>query len=128
MNAIASWQNRLGEAWRVLGPAGAIGLLVLLFGVPFYLAAVQPVKGELRAQQTVAEQVRTGGDFSVFARGGQTYEHLDFNFDSSPFKDKTLREEMASAVLFLASDDSSFMTASTFLVDGGISGAYVTPL
>jgi NAD(P)-dependent dehydrogenase (short-subunit alcohol dehydrogenase family) len=36
-------------------------------------------------------------------------------------------EEMASAVLFLASDDSSFMTANTFLVDGGISGAYVTP-
>ena len=36
--------------------------------------------------------------------------------------------EMANAVLFLASDESSFMTASTFLVDGGISGAYVTPL
>lgn len=37
-------------------------------------------------------------------------------------------EEMANAVLFLASDESSFMTASTFLVDGGISAAYVTPL
>ena len=37
-------------------------------------------------------------------------------------------EEMANAVLFLASDESSFMTASTFLVDGGISGAYVTPM
>jgi len=37
-------------------------------------------------------------------------------------------EEMANAVLFLASDESSFMTATTFLVDGGISGAYVTPL
>jgi NAD(P)-dependent dehydrogenase (short-subunit alcohol dehydrogenase family) len=37
-------------------------------------------------------------------------------------------EEIASAVAFLASDDASFMTASTFLVDGGISGAYVTPL
>ena len=37
-------------------------------------------------------------------------------------------EEMADAVLFLASDESSFVTASTFLVDGGISGAYVTPL
>ncbi len=37
-------------------------------------------------------------------------------------------EEMASAVLFLASDDSSFMTASTFLVDGGLHAAYVTPL
>jgi NAD(P)-dependent dehydrogenase (short-subunit alcohol dehydrogenase family) len=36
--------------------------------------------------------------------------------------------EIAAAVAFLASDDSSFMTASSFLVDGGISGAYVTPL
>jgi NAD(P)-dependent dehydrogenase (short-subunit alcohol dehydrogenase family) len=36
--------------------------------------------------------------------------------------------EIADAVLFLASDESSFITASTFLVDGGISGAYVTPL
>ncbi len=37
-------------------------------------------------------------------------------------------EEIAAAVTFLASDDSSFITASSFLVDGGISGAYVTPL
>jgi NAD(P)-dependent dehydrogenase (short-subunit alcohol dehydrogenase family) len=37
-------------------------------------------------------------------------------------------EEIAAAVAFLASDDSSFITASEFLVDGGISGAYVTPL
>jgi NAD(P)-dependent dehydrogenase (short-subunit alcohol dehydrogenase family) len=36
-------------------------------------------------------------------------------------------EELAAAVAFLASDDASFITASTFLVDGGISGAYVTP-
>ncbi len=37
-------------------------------------------------------------------------------------------EEIAAAVAFLASDDSSFITAAEFLVDGGISGAYVTPL
>lgn len=35
--------------------------------------------------------------------------------------------EIAGAVAFLASDDSSFITASNFLVDGGITGAYVTP-
>jgi NAD(P)-dependent dehydrogenase (short-subunit alcohol dehydrogenase family) len=37
-------------------------------------------------------------------------------------------EEIAATVAFLASDDASFITASTFVVDGGITGAYVTPL
>lgn len=37
-------------------------------------------------------------------------------------------EEIAAAAVFLASDEASFITASTFLVDGGISGAYVTPI
>ena len=35
--------------------------------------------------------------------------------------------EIAQSALFLASDESSFITASTFMVDGGLSGAYVTP-
>ncbi len=37
-------------------------------------------------------------------------------------------DEIASAVLFLASHESSFITAAQFMVDGGIAGAYVTPL
>ncbi len=36
-------------------------------------------------------------------------------------------QEIAQAALFLASDESSYITASTFMVDGGLSGAYVTP-
>ncbi len=36
-------------------------------------------------------------------------------------------DEIAHGALFLASDESSYVNATTFLVDGGLSGAYLTP-
>ncbi|MFM1825813.1 MAG: hypothetical protein RLZZ37_448 [Actinomycetota bacterium] len=50
------------------------------------------------------------------------------NFPCENCRYLEIAEELAAAVAFLASDDSSFITASNFLVDGGITGAYVTPL
>jgi NAD(P)-dependent dehydrogenase (short-subunit alcohol dehydrogenase family) len=35
--------------------------------------------------------------------------------------------EVAQAALFLAGDESSYVTATTFTVDGGLSSAYLTP-
>ena len=54
-------------------------------------------------------------------RAARRMVHIPFGRFGEP-------SEIAAAVAFLASDDSSFITASNFLVDGGISGAYVTPL
>jgi peptide/nickel transport system substrate-binding protein len=52
-----------------------------------------------QADPAVAEQVRAGGDFTVFARGGQTYEHIDFNMARPLFRDHPeLRKAFAACV------------------------------
>ncbi|MDQ2706203.1 MAG: ABC transporter family substrate-binding protein [Actinomycetota bacterium] len=52
-----------------------------------------------QADPAIAEQVRAGGDFTVFARGGQTYEHIDFNMARPLFRDHPeLRKAVAACV------------------------------
>ena len=60
----------------------------------------------------------------IFAKNPEQAERRLVHVPMGRFAEAT---EIAGAVLFLASDDSSYVNASTFLVDGGLSGAYVTP-
>ncbi|WP_028923677.1 ABC transporter family substrate-binding protein [Pseudonocardia acaciae] len=52
-----------------------------------------------QVESAIAEQVRAGGDFTVFARGGQSYEHVDFNMTRPLFRDHPeLRKAVAACV------------------------------
>jgi len=60
----------------------------------------------------------------LFAKDPEKAERRLVHLPMGRFAEAT---EISNGALFLASDESSYVTASTFLVDGGLSGAYVTP-
>ena len=60
----------------------------------------------------------------LFAKDPEKAERRLVHLPMGRFAEAT---EIANSALFLASDESSYVTASAFLVDGGLSGAYVTP-
>jgi len=54
-------------------------------------------------------------------------EYLNGQFARVPMRRLVKPSEIAAAFAFLASDDASFMTGASLVVDGGITAAYVTP-
>jgi len=87
--------------------------------------AVQFARERIRVNALCPGPVNTPLLQELFAKDPERAARRLFHVPMGRFAEP---EEIASAALFLASDDASFVTASTFLVDGGIHGAYVTPL
>jgi NAD(P)-dependent dehydrogenase (short-subunit alcohol dehydrogenase family) len=86
---------------------------------------VQFAREGIRVNALSPGPVNTPLLIELFAKDPERAARRLVHIPMGRFADAT---EIAAAVAFLASDDSSFMTASNFLVDGGISAAYTTPL
>jgi NAD(P)-dependent dehydrogenase (short-subunit alcohol dehydrogenase family) len=86
--------------------------------------AVQFARQGVRVNALCPGPVETPLLMRLFADDPAAYErrrvHLPMGRLARP-------QEIAGAALFLASDDSSYVTGTTFLVDGGLTAAYVTP-
>jgi len=90
------------------------------------VAATQLAGANIRVNAICPGLIETGMTRPVYewARAAGKEERIGH---LNPLKRGGVPEEIANAALFLASDESSYVNASTFLVDGGLSGAYVTP-
>ena len=76
------------------------------------------------AAKPVAIIMGSQSDWETMKHAGETLATLKIGYEALRFAEA---REIAQGALFLASNESSYVTASTFLVDGGLSGAYVTP-
>lgn len=117
----ASFVALLGAATSQIGYTASKGAVLSLtreLGVQF-------ARSGLRVNALCPGPVATPLLLELFAKDPQRAARRLVHVPMGRFAEA---EEIAAAVAFLASDDASFITASQFLVDGGITGAYVTPL
>jgi NAD(P)-dependent dehydrogenase (short-subunit alcohol dehydrogenase family) len=86
---------------------------------------VQFARQNIRVNALCPGPVNTPLLMELFAKDPERAARRLVHVPMGRFADPT---EIASAAAFLASDDASFITASSFMVDGGVHAAYVTPL
>ena len=130
--APARGRRRVGDQHRLVrGGDGRRRLADLLHGVEGRGAlAVARARRRVRAPRRARERALPGAGQHAAAAGAvrrATREKAARRLVHLPMGRFAEAREIAQAALFLASDESSYVTASTFLVDGGLSGAYVTP-
>jgi hypothetical protein len=66
--------KRVHEWLQALGPAGVLGIGILIFCVPFYFSAVRSTESELLAQRLAAERLRTRAPYQPVSSGGRADE------------------------------------------------------
>jgi NAD(P)-dependent dehydrogenase (short-subunit alcohol dehydrogenase family) len=86
--------------------------------------AVQFARGGVRVNALCPGPVETPLLLSIFGDDPAALERRRAHWPTGRLAKP---REIVNAALFLASDESSYVTGSTFLVDGGLTAAYVTP-
>jgi len=66
--------KRVHAFLHVLGPAGVLGVGVLLFCIPFYLSTLRPVEDEIRTQHLAAERLRARSPYQPVSSGDRAEE------------------------------------------------------
>ena len=112
-------------AAALLGHAVAIESDAKLFGRELMAElAVQFARQGVRVNALCPGPVETPLLLNIYGSNPEAYERRRIHW---PMGRLGKPRELVNAALFLASDESSFVNAATFVVDGGITAAYVTP-